>query len=1300
MTTVRTLEENKARKMAEMLCDVLLKKTATMDKTDQLFDKVKSFWMLEDSEGQRVHSMRQEGLVSVTFERLLMEDTQEVWGWFVGVKGLLAADFVLPAVEEEDELERGRQKVVTIGKMWNDRCKYLSGSYAFFERVYKAPNPEEVDPMECSQLAGALLNWTTNRCSRNPHAWRPEITAHLENRHLWDRAFLEDKDHAGLVPIIAEEVCHLDPSVYTLADMIELVYQFARLTFNLPFAPDMFRNMTRKHELAIYDTSGAQKRYGVVNPKAKPTKDLVQHRIVSQFFLDGQRGPAIEEYLHGHWSLYPERGVESFEDLSNLQCSTGLIHGEDQLTSRTRGARCKPWEAVDAEFTEPPRMEFQEQYFCGSTFQPFQQPQPARTATHEVRVAPAVTQTAIPAVGRKPVPPATAAVTRGSASKAVSAKVVHELFPTQPAVKAVLKAGHGKETKAVKGVRQTGACEGEGEEEEEVIQVAGRKAVHRKETEAEKQARQAKEYDGEDEEEADRVFRAREEDDRRDMMTGQQGQDDFSGASASSQRLDMNDGLTAEEARMRVLKKALREQECKEMEAQIAASVARTKKCNEEVSGAAQKKQKVTNGASKQRAFLEYDQNSGAESDEGEERGGGVAPISVTTAATTTLPDIQPKPMSRLQSQMNATVARASGLNLFAQARAVERANDAANDVASAAILSAFSSAVRAVETPSLAGVVAALTILFDGRPHATATPRGSWAERFEAGYEVIYRQPVEHEIVVMVSDVGARTADANRPANPYVLLEGCEHAWFRTVATTKTGVTLRHCQNIWPRSENGSFSWPWNKKDECRVLMDAETACFLSPRGSVLAEYNKTRPNDHPFPVLPAGGSGRHGGVVARQEEPRAPPRFGGAPSAGTSSSALPASPGMYRDLAPFSPSASPSGVLSSQQARVCGGAGYESYADGANGYYVRPAASRYTQRDRHGHQLLSSASKEDDQILDHSLALRAFLAQAGMIELQDSAPELTPVHLTLEVVIPRRLSNWFRFNVVGVDCPALELAFYAQGDEALKRRALYLRFQTQEVQDASSLRLEHFLVWPEGKPRRIVSLEDVQEALRGLNLWLVFLLGQLWRGVMTGILEDITSHRFKGYPVTYLLRWIYEAMNNISKIGRDEPTWHEEPQQEMRDRAAQAFTDIKLHADVVKIIEYSLASGQGSFHFGAVPLSPGTPGAARLVATAPNGTPIAPTLGGSSSNSSGSSSTITPAPAGFGVCFGALGEKYGNVGSKCRHGALCSRLHYEQLPKGTTRGSLTAMLGALGEGPLRTAILEGIAKDPNLAV
>jgi hypothetical protein len=321
---------------------------------------------------------------------------------------------------------------------------------------------------------------------------------------------------------------------------------------------------------------------------------------------------------------------------------------------------------------------------------------------------------------------------------------------------------------------------------------------------------------------------------------------------------------------------------------------------------------------------------------------------------------------------------------------------------------------------------------------------------------------------------------------------------------------------------------------------------------------------------------------------------------------------------------------------------------------------------------------------------------------ELQDSAPELAPVHLTLEVIIPRRLTNWFRFNVIGVACPALALAFYAQGDEALKRRAIYLRFQTQEVQDASSLRLEHFLVWPEGIPRAIESLADVQEALRGLGLWLVFLLGQIWIGVMSGFLEDIAGDRFKGYPVPYLLRWIYEAMNNISKIGRDEATWHAEPQQDMRDRAAQKFTDIRLQVDVVKIIQYSLASGQGSFQFAAVPSSPATMSATRQVPTAPNGTPIAPTLGGSSgsSSSSSSSSLVNHSPAGFGVCFGALGEKYGSVGTKCKHGATCSRLHYEQLPKGTTRASLTSMMGALGESPLRTAIMEGIAKDPNLSV
>ena len=76
---------------------------------------------------------------------------------------------------------------------------------------------------------------------------------------------------------------------------------------------------------------------------------------------------------------------------------------------------------------------------------------------------------------------------------------------------------------------------------------------------------------------------------------------------------------------------------------------------------------------------------------------------------------------------------------------------------------------------------------------------------------------------------------------------------------------------------------------------------------------------------------------------------------------------------------------------------------------------------------------------------------------------------------------------------------------------------------------------------------------------------LGQIWIGVMGGFLADIESHRFKGYSVPYLLRWMYEAVAEISKIGRDESTWHEEPQQEMCDRAAKAFTNFKLHADEV---------------------------------------------------------------------------------------------------------------------------------------
>ncbi len=327
------------------------------------------------------------------------------------------------------------------------------------------------------------------------------------------------------------------------------------------------------------------------------------------------------------------------------------------------------------------------------------------------------------------------------------------------------------------------------------------------------------------------------------------------------------------------------------------------------------------------------------------------------------------------------------------------------------------------------------------------------------------------------------------------------------------------------------------------------------------------------------------------------------------------------------------------------------------------------------------------DELVLDESLALRAFWARSGEAYQRNKATELTAHHLLPASIISRRLDAWTSFNPEGIPCQVLDLAVFTLKNAALKRRLVYLQFQRLALHEADTLLLEHFLVWPTGAPREIKTLTELTEALRFVVLWLVFLLGPMWVGVADGFLADVAARRFENFPIPYMLQHVYDALENISKVGRDEPTMHEEPDQKMRDAVATYFTTIRQRTDHLGIFEYSVRKGY--INFGTAPAMPTT-------APQPTASPITPLRPTNSTVQTPGSGSVQTG----GVCYAALGEHYGHPNAKCRAGmALCPRLHFEQLPAGTTRTSLTAQLSGLIPGDLRTAVMEGIAADPTLS-
>jgi hypothetical protein len=555
---------------------------------------------------------------------------------------------------------------------------------------------------------------------------------------------------------------------------------------------------------------------------------------------------------------------------------------------------------------------------------------------------------------------------------------------------------------------------------------------------------------------------------------------------------------------------------------------------------------------------------------------------------------------------------------------------------------------------------------------------------------------PQINEIVLMARPhpLGPLPDRGTLPENVWTWLERCEHLWYYVVARDGNVLTVRFCFSAYAGALGGANRLLWNTVDECRIVMPTDQACFLTPVGDVLAVYNDKRLAHHAYPA-----------VVVR-EQAQAVSSAGAADwrltvplSTGTLLQrggvvVPPMSPGTSTDLSPHTSSAphdssmyaQPSRMMSSSSSsssRGQSGIPFSEFSAAAIG--EKSSALKYTAPDAYGQQL--GVDSPDSVTLEHSTVHRLYLAASGLRNLMNGQTSLMSHHLTTDNIMTCAQSVWFETNSVTLPCPALALAVYTLGDADLLRRAVFLRFQRLEGLSPSSLKLEHFLVWPGGRPRVVVTMADLVEALQGVAIWMVFLLGSLWLGMMNGFLADVAANRFFGYPMVYLRPLVCEALFGIWDLPLRERIFPATPSLALRDKVAQRFTDIKTFLDGSKLFEYAIVGG----HLGALFPGMATPAATPTRPVAPPPTPSSVVSTVSSSSSSASS-----------VCYGSLCVHYDLPFNRCPDDApACGgRVHYSKLPAGTTRTGLVTMLQGLREGPLRVSLLDKIAQDPALSV
>jgi hypothetical protein len=359
------------------------------------------------------------------------------------------------------------------------------------------------------------------------------------------------------------------------------------------------------------------------------------------------------------------------------------------------------------------------------------------------------------------------------------------------------------------------------------------------------------------------------------------------------------------------------------------------------------------------------------------------------------------------------------------------------------------------------------------------------------------------------------------------------------------------------------------------------------------------------------------------------------------------------------------------------------------------------FTAPDRLQQQFAHIKNAEEQQTLDWSIVPRILWGLARTRLIVNGATVLTASHFAPAAILQACAKLFHATRMPGSVCRVWSFYFYTSKDENLMRRAVYLRFEPADLQRDDSLLLEHFLErGADGRPRTITSLLDIQDGLRGVELFLEFLLD--WRNVMEDVYRDFRDGYFDGFSIAFVLREFYDALTFITDMVANVTSVAEAQPQEYLDSLVGRLLEVKDHMTLENFWRYNaLTSSQtGHAHVAhpVLPLPSQSPSLLAPVAALESRRMAAESAAASQSRStrSGSSETASRTPN---VCFKDLGVVYGVVGATVCHGD-CGFVHYDDLPRRVNGRALSALVSAhmKDSAPGKDQILAGIAADKDL--
>jgi hypothetical protein len=277
-----------------------------------------------------------------------------------------------------------------------------------------------------------------------------------------------------------------------------------------------------------------------------------------------------------------------------------------------------------------------------------------------------------------------------------------------------------------------------------------------------------------------------------------------------------------------------------------------------------------------------------------------------------------------------------------------------------------------------------------------------------------------------------------------------------------------------------------------------------------------------------------------------------------------------------------------------------------------------------------------------------------------------------------------------------------YTSKDENLLRRAVFLRFEPADLQRDDSLRLEHFLErGADGHPRPIKSLLDIQDGLRGVELFLEFLLD--WRHVMEDVYRDFRDGYFDGFSVAFVLREFYDALTFITDMVANVTSIAEAQPQEYLDAFVGRLLAVKDHMTLENYWRYnaltSSSNGTSQAVFPALPLPSQSPHPLAPVAAAESRRMATESASAVAGRTNRTTSSTESGRRPLQVCFRDLATHYRTPGASPCSGD-CGFVHYDDLPRRVDARALTALVTAnmRDSSPDKEAILAGIAADREL--